>query len=327
MASTLASRAAATVVEIKYRLNPQHRYPTPVHDVLFGYDWVLQHLVPSRAIVRPGRSSSHVVRIGVMGELVGGSLASMLALTECRPSGPHVAAAAVNEPIVDWVFPESATGSTDSSPAGKTARSRKKQPSFSAQANGSITTSALLQGRRTLFKKPEHYFDPFASPVLFFRSPGAEVPQESFEEPLDDFSELARMEQQDFHRQQLRLSALSNMAVQQAAGVTTEEASRVAPRKASRRFPRPGSGLKIPEFHISTAASSALYDQAVEFASMLRRSRMREDEADRDEDDAPADKQKLAKDFALHVRDRAELWSTGEKDVSEAAEWFKNTLD
>jgi hypothetical protein len=44
--------------------------------------------------------------MGVCGELVGASLATMLALTECQRGMSRIVAAAVNNPIVDWVFPD-----------------------------------------------------------------------------------------------------------------------------------------------------------------------------------------------------------------------------
>lgn len=43
--SSLALSANATVVCIDYRLSTNNPYPTPIHDVLAGYDWVQQNLV------------------------------------------------------------------------------------------------------------------------------------------------------------------------------------------------------------------------------------------------------------------------------------------
>ena len=90
------------IIRINYRLSAQDAYPTPIHDVLVGYDWVLQNLLHKRSISRPGRSED-VGRIAVCGELIGGGLAAMLALTECRKGEPGVMAAALSNPLVDWV--------------------------------------------------------------------------------------------------------------------------------------------------------------------------------------------------------------------------------
>ena len=48
---------------------------------------------------------NHLVEFAVHGELVGGSLALMLALTECRVwDKARVVGASVTEPVVDWLF-------------------------------------------------------------------------------------------------------------------------------------------------------------------------------------------------------------------------------
>lgn len=290
VARLLASGSGATVVEINYRSGIHHRYPTPVHDVLFGYDWVIKHLIPHRAVVRPGRSGSHVARIGVFGELLGGSLATMLGLTECRAGIPHIAAAAVNEPILDWVFPEAdepqddfASMIEDEVPAmAKRKASRraiKTRPSFLSNGDCSaITSRGLLSTRKGLFRKEAHMLDPFASPILFFRSPGVVTPSGTFEETLDEFEELALLDKEDFHRQQLKLSAMSNASFEQSHGMTDEVAAadeQSKPRKSSRRYPRTGSGLQLPNFRITHGQNSPLLDQGFELTTLLRRSMMR----------------------------------------------------
>jgi acetyl esterase/lipase len=88
------------VARINYRASSTHKYPTPIHDVLAGYDWIRDHLLRDE-FQRP-----YLARMGVCGELVGGSLATMLALTECHLGQSRIGAAAVNSPVVDWVFPD-----------------------------------------------------------------------------------------------------------------------------------------------------------------------------------------------------------------------------
>jgi hypothetical protein len=68
--------------------------------VLRGYDWVKDNLL------QDGFSRPVIARMGVCGELMGGSLATMLALTECRSGASRIGVAAVNNPIADWVFPD-----------------------------------------------------------------------------------------------------------------------------------------------------------------------------------------------------------------------------
>lgn len=328
VAHSLASQTAATVVEVRYRLSKQLRWPNPIHDVLFGYDWILQNLVPHRAVIRPGRSPLHDVRIGVFGELIGGGLAAMLALTECHTTGPRIAAAVLNEPVVDWVFPEHPNAESASEEdqvhrsSPKKSSSRSPRPSsFLVNTGGMFSPTGLLQARRTLFQKPENYFDPFASPTLFFRSPGVPIPTE---EPMDEFAELARAEQQDFYREQMKLSAMSGMSLSDPSESTTVK---TATRKSSRRYPRVGSGLKLPPFLLSCAQTSPLLDQVEEFASLMVRSNVREIEAEGNEMQRQHAIEKAERDVVCDANARSsELWTTGAKSLSTAVDWFRRHL-
>jgi len=157
---------------------------------------------------------NHRVKLAVCGELVGGSLAAMLTLTECRLQGPYVAAAAINEPVVDWVFPEDDGIEEESvsdrfssfveglqsgrKPKAK-AKSKPRPTGFSTFAeNGILNTSALLKARNNLFRKPDDYFDTFASPLFNFRSAGVAVPSPPPKPPADEFAELSLYERDDF---------------------------------------------------------------------------------------------------------------------------------
>ncbi|KAL4749963.1 hypothetical protein BDW72DRAFT_194320 [Aspergillus terricola var. indicus] len=172
-ARALANITSSTVVTINYRLGempfdekqvplhsrlqiqrgeaqPQplyYRYPTPVHDTLAGLDWVLESLQPTR--------------LGVVGTHIGGSLALMLALTE-----PHsIHAVAALEPVCDWTsLDEYCTSPTV--PANS--RRRKYAPK---------DLIPLLEARERFFASHERYFDSFASPILFLRSPGKDTPR------------------------------------------------------------------------------------------------------------------------------------------------------
>lgn len=124
--------------------NLYYHYPTPVHDTLAGFDWVMQNLQPKR--------------IGLFGTHIGGSLALMLALTE--PRSVHSMAAL--DPVCDWTsLDEYCTASRDAS-------RRRQVPK---------DLVPLLEARERLFATQERYFDSFASPMLFLRSPGKYVPK------------------------------------------------------------------------------------------------------------------------------------------------------
>ena len=266
-ASYLRATLPYTVVQVNYRMGSVNPYPTPVHDVLAGYDWVHEHLLPKRSITRTGRSG-HVGRICVFGELLGGSLATMLALTECRKGEPGVVAAAINNPLADWVQPEEELHVT--APKSSLAK-------FGQSYNG-LEITDLLRARGSYFPKPETYFDPFASPLLFFRMPGTAVPSNSRTE-LDDLELLSAIEREDFHRQQALLSGMSNVTLQDIASGADEAKPAPSTRKASRLFPNVNLKLDLASFHIATGNTSPLSDQAQELSQVLRKSFIRQHRA------------------------------------------------
>ncbi|KAF2772326.1 hypothetical protein EJ03DRAFT_201780 [Teratosphaeria nubilosa] len=313
--AALRAQLPFPVVQVNYRLDHDSRYPTPVHDISKAYDFVLKHLLPRRGITRAGRSE-HVGRIAVCGQWIGGgSLATALALTECRAGQPGIVAAAICNPIVDW-------------------------PGLQPKEHDSGLTAELLQLRGRLFKKPEHYFDPFASPILFFRSAGQAVPPPSAEAPLNDLEHLAFLERQEFYREQLALSALSNHNSEPSTPETE------VPRKASKRYPRASLALRLPMFHISTGAESPVKEQAKELTQALRRSHLRQlaasdfgrkvlldeeiDELDGEDREVELANRAAAESKAqLVVHTGLGLWGAspgGRARVTEAARWLRSVL-
>ncbi|KAL3460982.1 hypothetical protein BJX64DRAFT_261844 [Aspergillus heterothallicus] len=171
---SLADTTSSTVVTINYRLGDlevpddtpraepddnvaqlkkvTYRFPTPVHDTLTGFDWVLETLQPNR--------------IGVLGSHIGGSLALMLALTEPR----YIHAVAAHEPVCDWT---SLDEFCTSSGAGDELNQHTRKKLHHAPKD----LVPLLEARERFFATPERYFDSFASPILFLRSAGKDVPK------------------------------------------------------------------------------------------------------------------------------------------------------
>lgn len=330
--AALSAASNATIVRVNYRLGNGVRYPTPIHDVLAGFDWVKENLPTAKSsTAHRGRSIRSISRYGVCGQLVGGSLATMLALTESRLGESRIAAAAVSNPIVDWVFPEEAeetevTAMDDSiersfnaikamAKRSKKAKKAKKTSWETYKDEESLPSEALLSARRQLFRKPASYFDSFASPILFFRSPGAEVPRDEnvFHEDEDD---------------------------------DTDDSSKVARRKAYKAFPPTASSLILPDMRISLGEATPLYDQGEELVKLLRRSiiRTREGRAgnqamlDRFEEGEIDETRKnvLALDEAerrieFHVPGRNAFWGSSSEpqwrnDVMEVGAWFRKVL-
>ncbi|KAJ5686576.1 hypothetical protein N7536_009195 [Penicillium majusculum] len=200
----LASAASALVVTVNYRLgeiqthippssdkssipqepieapdqtlgpsNPQptsYKYPTPVHDTLAGFDWIKTHLRPSQ--------------LAIFGTHIGGSLALMLALTEAQ----SIQAVAAVDPVCDWpgldeyctrestitTTKARAGGNNNDTTANSTSKN-KRQPRKKSPAPPDLLP--LLQARSKFFSTPERCFDSFASPILFLRSAGRDVPR------------------------------------------------------------------------------------------------------------------------------------------------------
>ncbi|KAL8766434.1 MAG: hypothetical protein Q9209_006810 [Squamulea sp. 1 TL-2023] len=233
--STLSLSAHTTIVEIGYRLSGNEPYPKPIHDVVAGYDWIRKHLSTSPGnLHNNGFPNSKYVysppqtikKLGVCGEFAGGSLAAMLALTECKTNG--ITAAALSDPIVDW-----------SSPIQLPPSSSSDIHSLSRDLKDLYTTS---------FAKPEHRYDPFASPLLFFRTPAHELSTPS-------------------------LYGASFPLESKAESSDSDATSRLVPRRRShRKHPPIGSGLRLPMTRIDVRTDFGMKDQAIEFAELLQRS-------------------------------------------------------
>lgn len=303
--AALRASTAATIVRINYRASSQHQFPTPYHDVLYGYDWVQENLL------RDASSKPYAARLGVCGELMGASIATMLALTECRVGESRVVAAAVNNPIADWVFPddlphistadlpEPASTEETSFPAEedlmasfkalkvgelpKPKAKRKRKPkavpltSWQAWADSStIPTLPLAETRSLLFRRQENMFDRFASPIHFFRSPHAQLltpqPADPALEPdyaLDIETQMSLSHFESSHFESNRFESFNGAA--KAADLGTSELTRC--RSYARVYPQAGTGkLSLPSWNITTGAQSPLLDQAAELSKVLRRS-------------------------------------------------------
>jgi acetyl esterase/lipase len=292
--SLLRETTGATIARINYRASSTHQYPVPFHDVLYGYDWIRDNLLRDE-FKRP-----YIARLGICGELVGGSLATMLALTECRLGESRIGAAAVNSPIADWVFPdelpvvdpaelpEPIAPDETAFPAdadimdshrnvaevAKPVRKpRKRAPKSPPQTawqrygdNQAIPALTLSAERDILFRRPEDYLDRFASPIHFFRSPHAQLilPQQD-----DIFASQQPDEVLDVEAQ---MSVDHYNSVIQQAPPAPEVPILSRCRAYARNYPPAGSNIALPAWRITVGMESPLSDQASELAKVLRRS-------------------------------------------------------
>ena len=317
----LALNANATIVRLGYRLSERHPYPTPVHDVLAGYDWVQKHLART---TEPSNGSYQNVthsKVGICGELIGGSLASMLALSECHIGKPGISAAALGSPIVDWtsLFPERKGADTHIAlpseeslspqlPGTQDIVSSKGRGGnlTNADSHGTISTEGLIALRSALFAKPETYFDPFTSPLLFFRTPGYDLPPEP--------------------------SAYAGLRTNGSDDDPEAKDPCLPPtkrRRSHRKYPPGFSRLSLPKLRVEVGKENALRAQGLELAELARRSVGLWEEEGRnsmwDEDGTT----KLGADVGkerVEVVEREGLGLWGERELAEIGQWFGEIL-
>ncbi|KAL8723480.1 MAG: hypothetical protein Q9225_000213 [Loekoesia sp. 1 TL-2023] len=268
--NVLALSAHATVVHIGYRLSKKDPYPKPIHDVLASYDWILRHLIhPNHNDIS---DPSHTSRLGVCGELIGGSLAAMLALTECHTSKPGITATALSNPIVDWTPPLPKPPPNEGSPLDR----------------------HLFSLREQSFAEPEHRYDPFASPLLFFRTPAFELPT-----PTYGFSPL-----------------LHESSPKQSSDDEKTSAS-IPKRRSHRKYPPLDSGLRLPLTTIEIGETAPLRDQGIEFAQVMQRS---VDLYERGEGGYRGASDEARQRVRVVEREGKGLW--GEREMMEIGAWF-----
>jgi hypothetical protein len=179
--SRLIRQTNSALVRINYRLGPSRQYPSPLHDVLNGYDHILSEVLPSIAQSErqsddaPASISLARSRIAVYGRLLGGSLATALALTECRLGMTRIRAAAVTDPVVDW--PTVLDGSSFyASPNTSRERSRGSNTPHSADEDAVLADMAsAIQLEQS--KIPEGMTDDLQDP--FISTPAHDVPEEN----------------------------------------------------------------------------------------------------------------------------------------------------
>ncbi|KAF6228144.1 hypothetical protein HO133_007874 [Letharia lupina] len=293
----LAVGANATAVEINYRLSTQNGYPLPIHMVLAGYDWTRANLARGIHTGYKGlRMTTKPSKIGVCGELAGGSLATMLALTECfytpaelEPQG--ISALAVGNPILDWTALTPSFARRNAPQAGLF----RKVRGFPGGANNeSLSVNGLCDIREAFFSKAERYFDPFASPLLFFRTPSSEIPNQaatSTEESLLN-------------------------------GGPEDENFFLPPAKkrlSARKYPPAGSNLMLPWTRVVLGKDCEFKDQGVDLVELMRKS-FRRSEVERTADAKPI----VRRNFEVEEREGIGLWD--EKHMLEIGQWFGEKL-
>ncbi|KAI1768570.1 hypothetical protein GGR53DRAFT_380886 [Hypoxylon sp. FL1150] len=187
-------------------------WPAPIHDAAKAYDWIVENLGPSTYTRRD---------IYLYGSYLGASLATSLALTETHPHARMgVRGCLAYNGIYNW------TMFLPDHPINKLPKLRTMSilEEILTQPHDPVFRD-LKQHAEALFGRPGNLFDPFASPCLFFHTPGLHVP------PSFDASAIP---------QASPLPDIANDLLGVFAPVK-------APRKSALIFPPRKSTLKIPE--------------------------------------------------------------------------------
>lgn len=328
--SALSATSNSTIVRVNYRTGKFAPFPLPLHDVLAGYDWLKEFLKEEDEV----NSETRLRRIGVCGQLFGGGLATSLALTECRPGPQQVIAAAVNNPIIDWVVPDRLkleidsansdsesqieVGDRESDFAIDVAKSRKRNKSKGPDISSwqafmdseVLPADTLFKARNHIFTNQNGYFDAFASPIHLFRTTGIEV----------------------------------NEDLRRGIPVDEEPSTPGLLRKYRVNFPPSGSDLKLPHIRLTTGDESILSTQNMEFntrintaevTNYLRPRNIKHAKYkqlmvdDKDEVDFICDV--ADRKFPLNTLPGVGLWGIGKEsiwrpDVEDAGRWLRSLM-
>lgn len=269
----------------------------------------------SQASPTAGIGPRYLPPIGVCGEFIGGSLATMLAMTEChaRPL-PGITAAYVGNPIIDWTTMGALKGRNGNSDADEAdmpdsrlrSKATKQVTSWEQYANASeLSSSKLLPLRHKLFANPSYWFDNFASPLLFFRTPSQPEPDASTEEN-EAFEAVMKM-------------AAEKEAKQGQSDADGGADSIKVPkfRVSNKRWPPLRSGLILPDVHVTLGEESPVRDQGADLVRLMNRSVFHHEQ----------DKAGELEDVDRATReDRPGAGAWDGEELVRIGEWFKATF-
>lgn len=88
----IANRTGAVVINVGYRLAPEHRFPAAIDDAIATYEWAVENI---------GKFGGDSNRIGVAGDSAGGNIALVVATILAERNLP-LAAQLLAYPVTDW---------------------------------------------------------------------------------------------------------------------------------------------------------------------------------------------------------------------------------
>lgn len=215
---------------------PLLNWPIPVHDTLQAYSWLIEQFTPATPTRRD---------VYVYGSYLGASLATSLALTESHPHHRMgVRGFVAYNGIYNWTtfLPDHHVNKQKQIKAKNFLEEILGEPNEPTEP----TFDEFKQHLQGLFGSPVNLFDPFASPCLFFQTPGIWVPDDfkSPADPVKSFLEASGSFEEDAAEGELSDTSNTNANVVSKL-VTVMNAN--PPRRSSLAFPPRTSTLRIPE--------------------------------------------------------------------------------
>ncbi len=201
-----------TTILIRPPISSTRPFPQPLHVLGLAYAYALeQHSNAYNLLADPSRPSlARRPPIAVYGSGLGGTLATSLALTECRPlngagqfieafmardavydfsplamaylrehvKSDHKSADEQELSVMDYLSPDSDLTFEYPPSNDYISSSPPQSSSYNSKSAGwdTSTKERLFDSIPTLFGKPEIAHDPFASPLLFFRGAANDTP-------------------------------------------------------------------------------------------------------------------------------------------------------
>ncbi|KAF7950239.1 hypothetical protein EAE96_007530 [Botrytis aclada] len=174
-----------------FRQQRSHAFPIPLHDTLQAYSWLLKSYLPSLLPEPKPLDSTYFYNnpkpiqrpLLIYGSYLGGTLATSLALTESFTSSflpTKIHSLIVHNGIFDWTpiatTPDPSIFDSRSADSSQNL-SYNRLSTLDLYESSPWTTLTLHALKTRLFSSPSQTFDPFASPILFFRTSGISVPQ------------------------------------------------------------------------------------------------------------------------------------------------------
>lgn len=178
---------------------------------------------------------------------------------------------------------------------------RDHTPSDTAKLSSTVSSPGhrsadnLLELRRTYFPNIEKCFDPFASPMLFFRTPSCDVPDRG-----------------------RKLFPHGPSIPEDLSAVTSGETLEKK-RRSHRKYPPAHLELRIPTMRVDVDEGSALKGQCSEFIELLHKGASRLDGEATNEDLRDVNLK-----FTLLERSGFNLWDR--KNLFEIGQWFNDQL-